>query len=268
MQLVSVIVPTFNREQVLLRALESVAQQIYGNWELIVVDDGSTDRSEKIFSEWANNPRLASKLNWISTGGNFGVSRARNAGAAQARGQWLAFLDSDDEWLPEKLALQMPLTASFKWIHGEEIWIRNGARVNPPQKYKKSGGRIFEKCVEICCVGASTVLIERELFAAQGGFREDFPVCEDYDLWLKLASRFEAGFVRDPVVRKFGGHADQLSTRFAGMDYFRCESLREQMDNPHISRAEREYVERTLIKKAEIVERGARKHGTPWALRL
>ncbi len=268
MQLISVIVPTFNRDSVLLRALESVVKQTYSNWELIVVDDGSTDASDKIFSEWANKPALAPKLKWLSTGGNFGVSRARNLGVTHARGSWLAFLDSDDEWLPEKLAMQAPLTRSFKWIHGEEIWIRNGLLVNPPKKYKKSGGRIFSNSVDICCVGASTVLIERGIFEAANGFREDFPVCEDYDLWLKLASRYAVGFIPEPVVRKFGGHADQLSTRFAGMDYFRCKSLTEHLENPHLSNEERNHVAQTLIKKSEILAEGARKHGAPWALRL
>ena len=154
---ISVIVPTYNRAPVLKRALESIAAQTYTDWELIVVDDGSTDHTQNVLREWRETPRPQPTMVLRQT--NAGVSCARNRGAAHAQGRWLAFLDSDDEWLPQKLAQQVPLTPLYRWIHGEEIWIRHGRRVNPMKKHAKSGGRIFFRCVDLCSVSPSAVFI-------------------------------------------------------------------------------------------------------------
>lgn len=274
MAFVSVIIPTHNRAHTLLRALESVRTQTFSNWELIVIDDGSTDGTQAVVKQWmeANEtPITYLQTADLQQGESkpLGVSAARNWGARAATGEWLAFLDSDDEWLPEKLELQMGLlnevssTEKGTWnlIHGEEIWIRNGVRVNPMKKHAKSGGRIFSRCVELCCISPSTALVKRELFDRLGGFREDFPVCEDYELWLRICSLGEVGFVETPVIKKYGGHADQLSRKYKAMDFFRVVALVPFLSSTEISEDEREAVVSSIKSRCEILLKGVAKHG-------
>lgn len=258
---VSVIVPTFNRADLVTRAMNSVKAQDFKDWELIVVDDGSTDVTFDVVSAWqAQHPKLRVRFERLDE--NRGVSGARNYAARLAQGDWLAFLDSDDEWLPQKLSRQLALADRFSLIHGEEIWIRNGVRVNPMKKHAKGGGRLFRRCVELCCISPSTALLHRDLFAELGGFREDFPVCEDYELWLRVCARGEVGFVSDPVIVKYGGHEDQLSRRYKAMDYYRVKALLPFLDSPMLSEDEREVVRLTLLQKSEILINGYRKHGS------
>lgn len=257
---ISVILPTFNRKDVLERALESVARQTFQDWELIVVDDGSTDRSAEFFSEWKQRRNLIEKVKFLRTP-NAGVSRARNLAVNQASSPWLAFLDSDDEWLPEKLSEQFKLAGKFLLIHSEEIWIRNGVRVNPMKKHVKSGGRVFSRSVDLCFISPSTVMMNRELFLSSGGFREDFPVCEDYEMWLRMSSRHEVGYLPTALTVKYGGHADQLSLQFHSMDLFRVRALLPFLSDENISAAERFYVAEAIVAKSAILLAGYEKHG-------
>lgn len=254
---ISVIVPTFNRAQTLARALNSLRVQSLPPFEIIVIDDGSTDTTKELVDEWTK--AFKGELIYHRTI-NRGVSAARNLGAQLARGEWLAFLDSDDEWLPRKLELQSQLMDRFPLIHGEEIWIRNGTRVNQMKKHKKSGGRIFSRCVDLCCVSPSSSLIEKELFLKLNGFREDFPVCEDYELWLRISARHQVGFIEQPVVIKYGGHEDQLSRRYRAMDFYRARALVQFLESLDITEVERQHVIQTLIKKCGILIQGYRKH--------
>lgn len=258
----AVVVPVFEREGVVLRALESVAGQTFQDWELIVVDDGSRDGTAERVRAWIHERGLAidEKARLLVLPENRGVSAARNLGVAASRGSWLAFLDSDDEWLPDRLGKQIPLTHDFRWVHGEEIWIRNGVRVNAMKKHAKSGGRIFKRCVDLCCVSPSAVLIEKNLFLEKHGFREDFPVCEDFELWLRLSSEHEIGWVGEPILRKFGGHPDQLSHRYKAMDYFRVKALSALMDHPALVPDERKHLIDSLLRRCEILLKGFRKH--------
>ena len=256
---ISVIVPAFNRAHTLDRALDSALAQTLEPLEIIVVDDGSVDATGDVVENWRRRNGNFQGLIYLKTE-NRGVSSARNTGASKAKGDWLAFLDSDDEWLPQKLELQAPLTKTYALVHGEEIWIRNGVRVNAINKYKKSGGRIFKRCVDICCISPSSVLISRELFLKFDGFRSDFPVCEDFELWLRIASRYEVGFIEEPVLRKYGGHSDQLSRLYKAMDFYRCRALVPFLENIEISLEERAHVAQTLIKKCRILIKGYLKH--------
>jgi hypothetical protein len=195
---------------------------------------------------------------------NRGVSAARNTGARVARGEWLAFLDSDDIWLPDKLCAQM----AFVREHPEtricqtgEIWIRNGVRVNPCNHHRKPDGDVFLPGLRRCLVSPSAVMIRRDLFEAAGGFDESLPACEDYDLWLRLAWQTPVPLIDRPLVIKRGGHADQLSRRYWGMDRFRVRSLQRLLAEPALSATQREAVRAVLTEKCAILAQGATKRG-------
>ncbi len=257
--LVSVIIPTYNRESLVLRAIRSVIAQSYENWELIIIDDGSSDRTSKVIQDFLTNWHGSQKIHTLTTD-NHGVSYARNRGAEVATGDWLAFLDSDDEWLPNKLALQIPLTEKHSFVHSEEIWQRGDVVVKKLAKHTKGGGQIFAQCVEICCISPSTVLMSRALFEQQLGFREDFTVCEDYELWLRITARQEVGFVAEPSIIKHGGRQDQLSVRYHSMDYFRVKALVPFLVDQNLTAAQRLLVAESICKRCEYLIKGYNKH--------
>ena len=253
---VSVIIPTFNRASTIKRAVDSVLSQSFGDFELIIVDDGSTDETEAVLSGFSN------KIKILKTG-NRGVSAARNLGAEEASGKFIAFLDSDDEWLPAKLEKQLKLmkNRSFRICQTEERWIRNGKFVNKPARYKKHEGEIFDQCLNLCAVTPSSVLLEKTLFFEYGGFDESFPVCEDYDLWLRMSPDLPFGLVDEELIIKYGGHGDQLSATPA-MDKFRIKALSNLLKNrAGLAPEKRSALIETLRKKIEIFAGGAEKRG-------
>ena len=157
-----------------------------------------------------------------------GASHARNLGIRAAQGDWIALLDSDDAWLPRKLQRQVAClqrNPQLQLVHGEEIWIRNGVRVNPRKIHRKSGGMIFFSCLPRCVISPSAVLLKKSLLQQVGMFAEDLPVCEDYDLWLRITARHAVGFVEQAIVVKYGGHKDQLSRQYAALDCYRALAL-------------------------------------------
>ncbi len=254
---VSVVVPTFDRCDSLPRALDSVLAQSFSDFELIVADDGSTDGTAELVEQDYSDVRLLVQE-------NRGVSAARNAGIASARGEWIAFLDSDDAWLPEKLERQMEALATepgHRLCHTEEIWIRDGQRVNPMDKHAKAGGRIYQMCLPLCCISPSSVVMHRDLLREMGGFDESFEVCEDYDLWLRVTAREPVLFLEEQLLYKHGGHEDQLSTKHWGMDRFRVRALQRVLDEDLVSGDDERMTRETLIEKLEILVEGARKHG-------
>jgi len=218
---ISIIIPTYNRAYCLPRAIDSALKQSYQAQNIIVVDDGSTDDTVSLIKE--KYPQVI-----FIQQKNAGVSAARNNGIKHVDTDWVALLDSDDEWLPDKLEQQVALIAKnpeSKLCHTEEIWIRNGVRVNQMNKHQKSGGWIFEKCLPLCAMSPSSVLMRKTLFDEVGLFREDLPACEDYDLWLKICASNPVLYLEEPGIIKYGGHEDQLSQKFWGMDRFRIKSL-------------------------------------------
>ena len=252
---VSVIIPTHNRAATISRAVESVLRQSYKHIEIIVVDDGSEDETQNILKSQQG-------VKIISLDATRGVSAARNEGVAVSSGEWIAFLDSDDEWMPEKLDKQLELAnrENLPLIHGEEIWIRNGKRVNPKNKHQKSGGDIFEKCLKLCLISPSAALIKRDVFEEMGGFDEKFPVCEDYDLWLKITSLYRVGFISVPILIKYGGHSDQLSRRYKCMDYWRVLSLERILALRIFENKRKQKVIDEMLAKARVLEKGMIKH--------
>ncbi len=250
---ISVVIPTFNRIGTLGRALESVLAQTRPAHEIIVVDDGSTDGT----GAWV--ARCYPEVRHVYQG-HTGVSSARNRGIDVAVGEWIAFLDSDDMWLPEKLAVQAQRIAGdgrLAICHANEIWMRDGRRVNPCRRHTKYGGWIFQRCLPRCVISPSSVLIERRVLRRVGGFDEQLPACEDYDLWLRICARYPVGYVERPLIVKHGGHRDQLSRRHWGMDRFRIRALEKILAERVLSPADTRAALGVLIAKLRIVHDGA-----------
>ena len=254
---ISAIIPVFNRAGTLVRALDSVAAQTRPPDEVIVVDDGSTDGVEEVIARDYPGVRVIRQA-------NAGVSSARNRGIAAATGVWIALLDSDDEWRPRKLERQMQALAEkpgYHLCHTNEIWIRNGRRVNEGKRHKKSGGNIFRKCLPLCVISPSSVVIRRELLRGLGGFDESLPVCEDYDLWLRICARHPVLFVEEALTVKYGGHEDQLSRRYSGMDRFRIRAIDRILEEGVLGDTDRAAAIGTLLDKAAVYLNGADKRG-------
>ena len=255
---ISVIIPTLNRCEFLKRALHSVLKQTLKPREIIVVDNGSTDKTFEMISSSFPNVKYLKQT-------KKGVSASRNKGILNSKSNWLAFLDSDDVWSHNKLEKQMAFNTKnknrFRLIHTNEIWYRNGKFLNQLKKHKKSGGDIFKNSLILCCISPSSALINKEIFNEYGYFDEDLEVCEDYDLWIRITAREEVGYIDEPMLIKHGGHSDQLSKKFWGMDRFRIFSLEKNLKNNWFSIKQKESALEILIKKLEIIVNGANKRG-------
>jgi glycosyltransferase involved in cell wall biosynthesis len=251
----SVIIPTFNRAAFLAEAIDSVLAQTEKDFELIVVDDGSTDRTRELVAAYENRIRYFFQP-------RAGVAAARNRGIRQAAGNFIAFLDSDDLWLPKKLSRQIEWMQAHPEImlcHTDEIWIRRGIRVNQKKIHAKAGGWIYPLCLPRCIISPSSVLMRRELFDSVGRFDEQFPICEDYDLWLRVAARFEVGFIPAPLIVKRGGHPDQLSQSEWGIDRYRVTALLKIYDSGLLPEAWQRLTAAMIGAKCQILENGFRK---------
>ena len=237
-------------------AVTSVLEQTFLDFELIVADDGSTDETPSGLTRYIPQLRI------ISTERR-GVAAARNVGVRHSTGHWVAFLDSDDLWLPRKLGFQVAYMVDHPEVEicqTEEIWIRNGVRVNPKSVHRKPCGDVFFRSLELCLVSPSAVMMTRTLFDRIGGFDERLPVCEDYDLWLRIAIDRPIALLREPLVIKRGGHADQLSRSIWGMDRYRVQTLQKLLRNG-LAGARREAALAVLRRKTAILAAGARKRG-------
>ncbi len=252
---ISVIIPTLNRKETLKRAIRSVVMQSYTPYEIVVIDDGSEDGTKEWLKDNYPNVKYIYQM-------NSGVSSARNKGIKFARGDWIALLDSDDEWLPSKLkdqANEIELNPAAKFLHTNEIWIRNGVRVNQKKKHKKYGGYIFEKCLDMCRISPSSVLIKKDIFDEIGMFDETLKVCEDYDLWLRFASKYPVHFLDQPLIKKYGGHSDQLSKVDDGIESYRIRSLKKIMNSGILNKKQKNITKNVLVKKMYIYAKGLEK---------
>jgi len=253
---VSVVLPTYNRGWILEQAVESVLGQDYANLELIVVDDGSTDGTKGMLSMFGD--RIA-----VIRQANRGVSAARNTGIRAATGELIALLDSDDTWLPGKVTAQVAFFSSHPdalVCQTQEIWIRNGVRVNPGKRHRKQAGMIFERSLALCLVSPSAVMMRRSLLDEVGLFDEALPACEDYDLWLRIAWKHPIHLIDRLLVVKRGGHDDQLS-RMPELDKYRIQSIARLLNSGVLSRDQGDAARAMLVTKCAIYAQGCRKRG-------
>jgi len=253
---VSVVIPSYNRSHLLPRALRSVFEQTYPLHEIIVVDDGSEDGTSAWIRDSIPGVKLIPQLHQ-------GVSAARNRGIRAATGDWIAFLDSDDRWVSDKITRQLAAVGTdgvYPLSHTNEIWMRDGQVFNPKLKHPKKGGWIFRHCLPLCTLSPSTVLIRKWVFETLGVFDETLPACEDYDLWLRLCARYPVHYLDEALTIKYGGHADQLSHQYWGIDRFHVAALDKLLRSGELEAQDHDAARQTLHRKCKILMKGAEKH--------
>ena len=288
---VSVILPAFGRDELACRAIESVLGQQAGSngealprYELVIVDDGTPSglpACRELLSNYARTKEDRTKgsgpfrVQQIRFPENRGVAAARNAAAECSEGRYLAFLDSDDSWEPRKLSHHYSFMCEqgLRISQTQEIWFRGRKRVNPKVKHRQAEGRVFERCLELCCISPSATMIDRKLFFSAGAFDERMRVCEDYDLWLRVALEEKVGLLREPLVLRYGGRADQLSASEPAMDRYRCFSMcKLLLQNERGDVASNEHqvslVRKALASKLKVLSLGASKRGNAEASSL
>ena len=249
---ISVVIPTYNRIALVERAIDSVLMQSIKPFDIIVVDDGSDDGTSEMIKKKYRSINLVQQQ-------NSGVSAARNNGIKHAKGDWISLLDSDDEWTEKKLENQVNRlikNPDYHFCHTNEIWIRNGVRVNQKKRHQKYGGYIFDKCLDICRISPSSTLFKKNILEHVGWFDTQLPVCEDYDLWLRITADYKILFVDEPLIIKYGGHTDQLSQSVEGIELFRIKSLENLLANTELSPQKRNLAITMIIKKLNIYLNG------------
>jgi glycosyltransferase involved in cell wall biosynthesis len=254
---VSAIITTYNRRVFVQEAVDSVLAQSYDDWELIVVDDGSTDGTTETLERYGEKLRYCFQE-------NEGASAARNRGLELARGEFVAFLDSDDLWLPRKLQVQVAYMDGHPdclICYTDEIWIRRGRRVNPKKRHAKYSGEIYPHCLPLCIISPSSALMRRGLFEQVGAFDPTLPVCEDYDLWLRVAARFPVFFITEKLIVKQGGHQDQLSQRSWGNDRYRVTALVKMLESSALTPQQRRLTIAELHRKCRVLIAGYGRRG-------
>ena len=256
MPFVSVIIPTYNRKELVGRAIDSVIAQTYTDWELIASEDGTCDPTEAAGNDLP--------IRFIRLPLHRGVAAARNTGVSHGSGSWICFLDSDDAWHKDKLHKQVAWLRAhrkFRIVQTQEVWIRKGVRVNPPKSHLKIHGFQFKENLERCMITPSSVMMEKSLFLECGGFNESMPACEDYDLWLRITRAHPVGLLDEPLLTRFGGREDQLSAIVPILDRFRIRSILDLLNGRTLSPEQTDLARRELARKAAIVANGYTKRG-------
>ena len=253
---ISVVIPSYNRKDFLKRSIDSAINQTKKPLEVIVVDDGSTDGTETMIKSDYDFVKFIKQK-------NKGVSAARNFGIKVSSGEWICFLDSDDEWKNDKLEKQiiaMKSNPGYKFFHSNEIWVKNGKRINQKKKHKKYGGDIFDKCLDMCRISPSSVLIDKTIFDDVGIFNENLVICEDYELWLRICDKYNVFFINEPLIIKYGGHRGQLSYSVDSIEYHRIKAL-EYLISSNLKEKNKEHAIKMLISKITIYLNGLIKRG-------
>ncbi len=262
--MITVIIPTYNRSSFLREAVASVLEQDFfqragpeHSFELLVIDDGSSDDTRKVVASFAGRAAYHYQPHQ-------GVSAARNLGLKLSRGDLIAFLDSDDLWKREKIGTQVSFFKAFpeaKVCYTEEVWVRGGVRLNPGKKHQKYSGWIFDKVLPLCLLSLSSCLFRREVFDVIGAFDETLPVCEDFDLGIRLAQQYPVYLIPAPLIIKRGGHADQISHSYWGMDRFRVQALEGTLGRG-LAPWQEKLVRAELLKKCRVLAQGFAKRGS------
>jgi glycosyltransferase involved in cell wall biosynthesis len=195
-ELISIIVPAYNASKYLRDAVESALDQTYLEREIIVVDDGSTDNTPHILAEYGDRIRVIRQS-------NMGSAAACNAGVAAAQGEWVAFLDADDVWLPHKLAWQIECCGSMDISHTDSICFGPGlanelrrSSFEPPHS-----GNVLKALLTRNFITKSSVMMRRQVFLKFGGFDESYLAVEDWPFFLKVCAEHELGYLPEAVVR-------------------------------------------------------------------
>jgi len=253
---ITVIIPTYNRYDFLKRAIASVISQTYRAKEIIVVDDGSNDNTSQIIQDFPNIRYIYQK--------NSGVSSARNLGIKNTSYEWIAFLDSDDEWYESKLEEQVAFHKAQSDVlmsFTDEEWIRDGVSVKIPKKFRKVGLDVWNENISFCNIAPSSVLLHKTLFESVGLFDESLEVCEDYDLWLRILMNNKVALLNKKLIKKYAGHEDQLSFKHWGMDRFRVVTLEKLLQCEDTSKVDKfKDIRKELLKKYTLLLKGAVKY--------
>jgi glycosyltransferase involved in cell wall biosynthesis len=254
---VSVIMPTYNRRAMVCEAVESVLAQSMREFEVIVVDDGSTDSTTEELMRLGEAVR-------VERIEHCGAAGARNRGVEMARAPLIAFLDSDDLWAPTKLERQLAFMRDNRECaisQTNEMWIRNGRRVNPGLRHRKRAGDIFVDSLRTCLISMSATMMRTDLFRSLGGFDPSMDAAEDYDLWLRILIDHEAGLIDEPLVTRRGGHPDQTSATTPALDRFRILALTKLLADARLSPARRTATVEVLAEKCRIYAGGLARRG-------
>ncbi len=230
---ISVIIPVYNRPVLLAEAVESVFAQTFTDYELIIVDDGSDDETPGVASALCVSEAASGRVSLLRLSHAGFPGAARNRGAEAASGKYLAFLDSDDTWLPEKLEAQyrfmkeayMGGSRGAEISHTREVWRRGDKIVSQKGQKHSREGDIFSDALTKCIIGPSTVMMERSFYLKTGGFNEKLEIAEDYEFWLRITSGWIVGYVNEALTTKRAGGWPQLSEKYGMIEWFRIAAL-------------------------------------------
>jgi len=252
----SVIIPTYQRKEFLKTAVDSVLKQSFKDFELIVVDDGSTDGTKEMLCA------ISDKRLRCTHQEHKGAAAARNQGLEHARAAYICFLDSDDRFKPKKLEVTYQYTRKYPDIeifHTEELWYRNAELLNQKKIHKKPDGEVFANALKLCCISISTAAIKKEVFDNIGNFDEAMPACEDYDFWLRASAVYPVKLIPEVLTLKEGGHPGQLSQKYPAMDKFRIYAIDKLLRSSFLTDAQKKLAVKELFRKCKIYIKGAEK---------
>lgn len=260
------IIPVRDRPRLLRKAITSVLAQSVLPGELIIAVDQSTlagsNDAEAAESLRVQAEAAGTRFELIAAGGH-GPAAARNQAAGLSRAHWLAFLDSDDRWAAEKLEKQRDFLKRRPHLvacQTSETWTRHGKLIAQPQRLAPRGGRFLRDSFRTCLISCSSLMIARTTFEELGGFDESYPVCEDFELWLRLLIRHPVGLVAERLTHKHSGDWPQLSRTTPAPDYHRVRAILGILKNFELSTPERAAAEKACLEKMAILNKGARRH--------
>ena len=230
MSRVSVIIPTYNRPKQLKRSIQSVLKQTYNDFDIIIVDDASTEDISAVVKEFSD-----SRLRYHRLKKNKGAAGARNEGTRLSDSEYIAFQDSDDEWLPDKLEKQMNYLAknqSYDLAYGKiRVISKNDDYIFPTREIEGDlEGNIYKYLLKRNTIGTPTMLIKRECFELIGGFDENLRCLEDWEFSIRFSQRYNIGFVDEVLINSYVSE-DGVSRNIGAYYESRCKMIAEYRDD-------------------------------------